>query len=249
VYLYSCAASIVDVAARRSVNLPPGLGERLQGLNAELFSGVLSTKQMKQLNSEEAARAYNELNQVEGGAQAAALPVFLALSLATSFAFTQLAGLSTPSSSESVQGGALLGALDPLAQSLSGALKSAAPYLAAPLQALVCVIFTKVEMAAFLEALLPAKTAAAVLPGATAGAELGVAADQPAAEAPAAAGAKADEERWRPAAAVLLSAGVTAGAYLVPAAQAWPLRNLVNSCIAVTVARGLQLPSLPLVVC
>jgi hypothetical protein len=245
--LYSCAASIVDVAARRSVNLPPGLGERLQGLNAELFSGVLSTKQMKQLNSEEAARAYNELNQVEGGAQAAALPVFLALSLATSFAFTQLAGLSTPSSSESVQGGALLGALDPLAQSLSGALKSAAPYLAAPLQALVCVIFTKVEMAAFLEALLPAKTAAPVPPGATA--ELGVAADQPAAEAPAAAGAKADEERWRPAAAVLLSAGVTAGAYLVPAAQAWPLRNLVNSCIAVTVARGLQLPSLPLVVC
>ena len=47
--------------------------------------------------------------------------------------------------------------------------------------------------------------------------------------------------------AVVASAAVTAGAYVLPPAAAWPLRNLVNSCIAVTVARGLQLPTLPLV--
>ena len=47
--------------------------------------------------------------------------------------------------------------------------------------------------------------------------------------------------------AVVASAAVTAGAYVLPPAAAWPLRNLVNSCIAVTVARGLQLPTLALV--
>jgi presenilin-like A22 family membrane protease len=31
---------------------------------------------------------------------------------------------------------------------------------------------------------------------------------------------------------------------VLPASEAWPLRNVVNACIAVTVARALQLPKL-----
>ena len=46
VYLYACAASIVDIAARRSRDVPQRLGERVQQLNAEIFSGVLSRQQM-----------------------------------------------------------------------------------------------------------------------------------------------------------------------------------------------------------
>lgn len=44
----------------------------------------------------ECGQAYKELNEVQGGVQAAALPVFLGLSLATSFALTKMAGLASP---------------------------------------------------------------------------------------------------------------------------------------------------------
>lgn len=45
----------------------------------------------------------------------------------------------------------------------------------------------------------------------------------------------------------LLSIGVVFGAFCSPPGTAWPLHNLVNTCIAVTVARLLQLSRLPLV--
>eukprot|EP00277_Geminigera_cryophila_P011512 CAMPEP_0179454812 /NCGR_PEP_ID=MMETSP0799-20121207/38764_1 /TAXON_ID=46947 /ORGANISM="Geminigera cryophila, Strain CCMP2564" /LENGTH=173 /DNA_ID=CAMNT_0021253241 /DNA_START=263 /DNA_END=785 /DNA_ORIENTATION=- len=88
VYLYSWAVSIVDVAARRARDVPRELGERVQQLNTELFSGVLSERQMKELDSKEAVEAYSQLNKLEGTTQAAALPVFLGVSLLASFAIS-----------------------------------------------------------------------------------------------------------------------------------------------------------------
>ena len=39
VYLYAVALSTVDIAARRSTNLLPKLGQRLQQLNEEILGG------------------------------------------------------------------------------------------------------------------------------------------------------------------------------------------------------------------
>lgn len=46
VYLYATAASIVDMAARRSTALPAAFGARLQALNEEVIGGLLPEKQV-----------------------------------------------------------------------------------------------------------------------------------------------------------------------------------------------------------
>jgi len=145
VYLYAAAISIVDVAARRCRDLPLGLGERVRVLNKEVFGGVLSTQQMQQLESSEATQAYKQLDKLEGTSQAAALPVFLALSLATSFAATKFLGLNMPiTETEGVD--VDLGAVRDIARALGDALRAAAPYISVPLQAAVCVLFTQVSV-------------------------------------------------------------------------------------------------------
>jgi hypothetical protein len=96
VYLYAWAVSIVDMAARRSKDIAQGLGERIQELNTELFSGMVSQTQMLSLESSEAKAVYTSLNNLDGKNQAAALPIFLTLSLAASFALTQLSGAGAP---------------------------------------------------------------------------------------------------------------------------------------------------------
>ena len=178
VYLYACAASIVDIAARRSRDVPQRLGERMQQLNAEIFSGVLSRQQMvsgynrhtctppqrsrvihhkptlhrlqAKLDSTEARAALSELNQVSGGAQAAGLPVFLALVLGGSFALTQLLGGSPPAAD--VQDTSTLALLvNPILGEIGGALRAMAPFAAVPLQAAVCVTFMQAEVKAALQ--------------------------------------------------------------------------------------------------
>ena len=42
-----------------------------------------------------------------------------------------------------------------------------------------------------------------------------------------------------------LAAACVAAAYLLPSASAWPVQNVVNACVAIGVARVLQLPRLP----
>jgi len=145
VYLYAAAISIVDVAARRCRDLPLGLGERVRVLNKEVFGGVLSTQQMQQLESSEATQAYKQLDKLEGTSQAAALPVFLALSLATSFAATKFLGLNMPIP-EADGADVDLGAVRDIARALGDALRAAAPYISVPLQAAVCVLFTQVSV-------------------------------------------------------------------------------------------------------
>ena len=144
VYLYAAAISIVDVAARRCRDLPLGLGERLRVLNTEVFGGVLSTQQMQQLESSEAAQAYTQLNKLEGASQAAALPAFLALSLATSFAATKFLSLNVPI--PEAEGADVDFAVRDIARALGDALRTAAPYISVPLQAAVCVLFTQVNV-------------------------------------------------------------------------------------------------------
>ena len=48
--------------------------------------------------------------------------------------------------------------------------------------------------------------------------------------------------------AAAMAAALVGAAYLLPASEAWPAQNLVNACIAVSVARVLQIPSLGAVV-
>lgn len=48
--------------------------------------------------------------------------------------------------------------------------------------------------------------------------------------------------------ALIVSAGAVGLSYFGPISLVWPLRNVVNTCLAVTAARALQLPKLPYIV-
>ena len=117
VYLYAWAVSIVDMAARRSKDIAQGLGERIQELNTELFSGMVSQTQMLSLESSEAKAVYTSLNNLDGKNQAAALPIFLTLSLAASFALTQLSGAGAPADTNQL--GALRISFEPFVSQIS----------------------------------------------------------------------------------------------------------------------------------
>lgn len=207
IYLYSCALSIVDVAARRSVVAPAALGQRIQTLNKELLGGVVSAPELERLSdSKEAKEMYGQMDQVDSGTQALLLPLFLALVLGSSYAAIQLFSQAPPPSPDSSL------SLEPVFRSVS-ALSNAG----------ICLLFTRTE---FLEAL---KTFRARVLGS---------------QEPPSDGAQDPLSGL----ALGLSALAVGGSYLGPQQFVWPLRNVVNSCLAITVARAVQLPRLSFVV-
>jgi hypothetical protein len=103
VYLYAAALVGVDWMAKRSLtDGHVGLGEKLANLNEEIFDGIpmlsSNTTSSRNLGSEfnaQSAPLLSQLDDMEGGQKAIALPVLVALSLLASFAGLQLSQLAT----------------------------------------------------------------------------------------------------------------------------------------------------------
>lgn len=158
------------------------------------------------------------LDRTSSSQQAAALPLLLGLVLAGSTA--ALMPAAPPSDDGPLQLSALLSALRPAFATLS-ALSTAG----------VSTLFCGAELQAILSA--------ALVPAAV---------DTPAAGA---GSTETDTDTAltgrQSALALGVAAALVALAYALPPAAAWPARNVVNACVAVGVARVLQLPQLPVV--
>ena len=104
VYLYTLAIAALDWCSKRSVELAEvPLGERFMQLNKELLANLgEGLGNSSSVLEAEARPLYEALDRVEGGQQAAALPLLLAASLAGSFALLALSSrLSGPASADS----------------------------------------------------------------------------------------------------------------------------------------------------
>ena len=140
VYLYFVALSTLDVAARRSVNVLPKLGERLQELNRDIFGNFVSSDQMKEMQQSQDAKAvYSSLDEMSPSAQAAFLPAFLLVLLLGTFVLLnqpQPAAVDTES-----------------ANVIAAQIKVAAALITPLANAALCFFFTSTELNAALCAL------------------------------------------------------------------------------------------------
>jgi len=211
--LYACALSTVYVAAMRSGDASPGLGERLEAITAE----AVSPATLPEGQSAEVRAVAESLDATPQAAQAAALPLVFGALLASAYASTILLG--GPPSAEEQQ----LLLATPADEALALA-RSAADEIQPLSTASVCAFAVNAELQAGARAL---------------------AAGAGGAGAPATAVAAPRGGEAAALVAASLAAALVACAYLGGVAGAWPLHNAVNACVAIGVARVLQLPSLP----
>lgn len=202
--LYGCAIATVFVAAMRSSDAAPGLGERLESITAE---AVLPAT-MPESQTAEVSAVARQLDSSSQATQAAALPLVFSLSLASAYAFQVLLSSTPPPEPTPT-------AVDDVAAVVRAAFTTVQPLSTAS----VCLFAVNAEAQA---------TARAFSGGDTNGADdAGESAPSPASIAAAAA-----------------ALALVASAYVVAPSSAWPAQNVVNACVAIGVARVLQLPNL-----
>lgn len=217
--IYACAVSTVYVASRRSVDAPAGLGARLEQLTSE----ALYPFRYPEAEQQELKKVVQALDDTSEATQAATLPLLFGLLLVGAYAANVLLGSTPPPPSEAdvVLAPELVGALKSVAKSVAN--------FAQPLSTASVVLFAfNAELQAFVSATLG--TAEALPPTASGNANA------------------MESSLSIPALATFAAALAGVGAaYLLPSSAAWPLQNVLNSCIGIGVARALQLPSLPAV--
>ena len=246
-YIYSMAGAVVTIASLRGVGDDPSLGARLVALTREVlplpgsFTGAAPEARPSppspSANAPATAAApdpppdtrfaeLQALDQVDASTQSVALPFLVGGSLVFSVLLLRLQGTAGGGLDE------LMGADSDLAAALQPALealRAALPDLARAANALTVALFTRAELDRALRPLF--STADAPTPADDADGALGAvrrALDPAASALPSLVGA------------LLLSAL----AYLGPPALVWPVQNLVGMCIAIAVARAVQLPRL-----
>jgi hypothetical protein len=252
VCLYATAAAAVAVSALRSLGSEPRTGARLKLLTAEIF-GSDAAASLEAPEGRDTVRALDSLDETPALAQAAALPVILSLLLLGSFVL-----LPSPDPGAVTGGDTFMFAGDAdLLRSLlaggAGALRAVASGLAPLSNAGLCLVFCRAEATALLAAAMPPRMGVEALLGA-------VETPQPTADAANPRSEKATADMVRTAqtelttaaaveaarpeiatAATALAALATASAFLLPPAMAWPVQNVLNICIAVSVSRLLAL--------
>jgi len=183
----------------------------------QLTSEALYPFRYPEAEQQELKKVVQTLNDTSEATQAATLPLLFGLLLVGAYAANVLLSTPPPPSEADVV----------LASELVEVLKSVANF-AQPLSTASVVLFAfNAELQAFVSAALGT------------------------AEAPPTASGNAnamDSSLPTPALATFAAALAGVGAaYLLPSSAAWPLQNVLNSCIGIGVARALQLPSLPAV--
>jgi len=212
IYIYSLGILAVAIVAKRSINSPSKLGERMMELNKEIFDPLPGNE--SQIEKKDKETAYKALDQIDGTTQALLLPVFLCALLLISFL-----GLGTAGMFSNLPGESTTGLQDGLAffkdifQSVSIFPSKFAPGFLFFSNLAVCFFFCKNELKYLVNAskLVPKE--------------------------------KINEVSAGLAGAITLLCVLSA-----PGTQVWSLQNFINVCIAVTVARALQLPRLPFIV-
>ena len=216
--LYACAATSVYVAARRSTNVPPGLGARVEQLTAE----AMFPFKYPEAEQEEFKAVVKRLDTTSDATQAASLPLLFGALLVSAYAFNVLIGTDQPppATDDAYE-------LAALVEAMRGTATAFQPLSTAS----VCLFALNAELQAFVSALLPSE---AMKRRDDALSEAMNDLDEPSATPPATLASIT----------FLVAVAAVGASYLAPAAQVWPLQNTLNACIAIGVARVLQLPSL-----
>ena len=206
--LYACALSAVYVAAMRSSDAPPGLGQRLEVITADAVRPL----SLPEEQTAEVKAVTTQLDQTPESAQAAGLPILFGVLLFGAYVTNVL--LATPPPPEEMIEPAFI---DELLESLRGGITSVFQPLST---ASVCLFAVNAESQAMAMA----------------------ASGGPQQPSP----APNDDQAMSPASIAAAAAALTcvATAYLLPSEASWPIQNGVNACIAIGVARVLQLPNL-----
>jgi len=144
VALYSTAASFLNLCAIRAVCVQESLGQRLAGLNDEVFEVFGSN--FTALLEDESVEAVRVLDETDGQTQAVALPVLVAGSLLASFIPVVLSNALSGSSVDNVVGTGALEISKPFLQILSQTL----PSVSLLSSAAVVLLFSRVELKVFL---------------------------------------------------------------------------------------------------
>ena len=224
-YIYLVAASIVIIGSSRGATDSPNLGERLQSLTAEILpklgddGGLASFGQGSSPAEDTRFEELRALDAVSPTAQSAALPAVVVSSLFLSILLLQLQnggdmGLFADVSAEDAELGAQLVAI-------SESLRSFLPSLVQLSNVAVIGLFVRAEVGRGIVA----------WSGNTMQ------------------DASSEDEETRSSgtlsqAILPASAALVGLAYFAPASIAWPIRNLVCSCLGIGVVRAVQIPKL-----
>ena len=195
-------------------------GTASPGLGArleQLTAEGLYPFQYPEAEQQELKAVVERLDTTSDATQAATLPLLFGTLLVGAYVFNVVIGAPPPPDPDDAI------ELFAFAEVLRGAVGTFLPLSTAS----VCVFALNAELQAFVSALLPPPAA-----DSTSVATNGTVAPAP----PPATAAFAS---------FALAVVAVGTAYFVPAAQAWPLQNTINACIAISVGRVLQLPSLP----
>lgn len=230
-YLYALALSAVTLAALRSSDSPPSLGGRLRETTAEALAPLPWAQEA--LASDEYLAAERSLDAASPTLQVALLPLLLSATLLGSFA------LATPT---------LLGALGGMdgigtsgektfSADALGALRGVALGTSQLSNLFVCALFVGIEAREGLNSLRRCADGANGADGGTP--ERNVTPDiiTPDTVTP-------DKTALSTMPSAVAAAALVALASLAPISDVWQLQNVINICVAVSVARVLQLPSL-----
>jgi hypothetical protein len=77
--MYTVALTTVELAAKRSVNLPGSLGQRLMLINEEIFSNIPFINYKKTSSQEEYKEIFTNLDNLSEKQQATGLPIIIGI--------------------------------------------------------------------------------------------------------------------------------------------------------------------------
>lgn len=219
--LYACALACVGVAAKRSSASAQGLGERFEQITNEAIAPLSLPK----ASATEVRAVARTLDSSSQSTQAAALPVVFGFLLFLGFAVTSLSAPLTAEVAAPTSGAPW----DELARVSARAVSEIVQPLS---NAAVCAFCVNAEVQA---------SARAIAGGAAMGK-----ADAMPSSGDYEDGSSPDDSYAPPSSllAAAVSIATVGSAFLMPPAVAWPVQNVVNACVAISVARVLQLGSL-----
>lgn len=208
--LYACALATVYVAAMRSGDAAAGLGQRLELVTAE----AVYPATIPEDQTAEVRAVAKQLDETPAAAQAAGLPLLFAALLASAYVSSVLLQPGTAPPTETAPPPAV-------AELLRASFSALQPFSTAS----TCFFAVNAEVQAGARALAGAVATATTATAATA---------TDAGDAP----GQTDVAVGVAAAGVALAC--VASAYLIAPSVAWPVQNTVNACVAIGVARVLQ---------
>ena len=225
VCIYLVASSIVIIGSSRGATDSPNLGERLQSLTAEILPKTdVNDGGGLDLADDTRFEELRALDAVSPTAQSAALPAVVVSSLFLSILLLQIqnGGDSGLFADVSVEDSAFAAQLAAVVESL----RSFIPTLVQLSNVAVIGLFVRAEVGRGIAAWF-ADTSTIIQQNAIEESGEGT------------------SSTFQPTQAILPASAALVGlAYLAPASLAWPIRNLVCSCLGIGVVRAVQIPKL-----